>query len=399
MKTFYRMENPIQQYSWGSYDAIAHLTGKGSAETPQAELWMGAHPKASSRIEIDGRWVSLLELIRNDPLTFLGKENAGKYNLSFPFLFKVLAAEKPLSMQTHPDRKKAVTGYARENREGISVNDRKRNYRDDRHKPELICALTPFIGLKGFRKIKYIINAFEGIGLDTDFSGVDFLKKHPDAGGIRFFFKTLLTAEDDLKHRLIEKTMTGIKKLSHAEFECKWIKKLADEYPTDIGILAPLFMNLVRLEPGQAMYLTSGSLHAYLDGTGIELMANSDNVLRGGLTTKHIDVPELLDVLNFEAKDVDIIQPEPISEYEGVYSCPAQEFRLSVIRMPRQGTEMEFTAQNLQIWLCTDGQARLSRIDNGEVFDLVKGASALIVPSRFDCVARGKATLYRAMVP
>jgi len=295
------LENTIQEYAWGSYTAIPELLGNDSpANTPQAELWMGAHPKAPSRVKCNGKWISLLELIDSNSQDILGKKVAQRFKNRLPYLFKVLAAAKPLSIQAHPSIDQACRGFDRENRLGIPLDAPNRNYKDDNHKPECICALTSFWALNGFRKASDMISLMGKIcpsGLKKDF---DMFRQQPNSRGLKKFFKAMMIMDQTPQHQVISDVVKNADRLKDKNAAYQWIIDLHEEYPSDIGILSPIILNLICLEPGQAMFLPSGTLHAYLDGVGIELMANSDNVLRGGLTPKHVDVKELLNVLNFE---------------------------------------------------------------------------------------------------
>ena len=334
MTTIMPLKNTIQEYAWGSTRAIPDLLGYLNSENrPQAELWMGAHPKAPSLAFHNNQWVSLQKLIEQDPETVLGQKVAKKFNNQLPFLFKVLAAEEPLSIQAHPDRDQAQKGFQRENAQKIPLDAAHRNYRDDNHKPECLCALTRFWALSRFRKIKEILRYFEKLKLKQLNSLINGLKKKPTADGLQQFYTTLMYLKQDQKKLIVEEALNKARRFASDHVEFEWMMKLSEHYPNDIGALSPIFLNLVCLEPGQAIYLDAGELHAYLEGLGIELMANSDNVLRGGLTPKHVDVPELLNVLNFEAHDIGLLKPGLSAPSERIYSCPAAEFVLSVISL------------------------------------------------------------------
>jgi len=400
MKKICLMKNTIQEYAWGSHTAIADLVGNNSPSTkPQAELWMGAHPKAPSLVKYDDKWLSLLELIKQFPADILGKDIAAKFDNKLPYLFKVLAASKPLSIQAHPGIKQAKQGFERENRLGIPLDSPNRNYKDENHKPECICALTPFMALCGFRKISEIIFLMEKICLKVLYKELDNLKKQPNPEGMKSFFRSLITINGQRKKQIIEHTITNAQKLSEANPGFKWMINLYKEYPDDMGIFAPVLLNLISLKPGQALFLPSGELHAYLDGLGVELMANSDNVLRGGLTKKHIDVPELLNVLNFEETDVNILLSQKDKDCEGVYHSMAEEFVLSVISDEKNISYTSPEKRSVEIILCTDGKACITDISINENILLKKGTSVIIPSSVNKYSIEGKATLYKASVP
>jgi len=394
------LKNTIQEYAWGSYTAIPELLGNDSpANTPQAELWMGAHPKAPSKVKCNGKWQSLLELIDKNSQDILGEKVAPKFKYRLPYLFKVLAAAKPLSIQAHPSTGQAREGFERENRLKIPLDAPDRNYKDDNHKPECICALTPFRALNGFRKISDIIFFMDKIcppGLKKDF---DLFRHQPDSGGLKEFFKTMMIMDRTTQKQIINDAVKNAGQLQDKNKAYQWITDLNEEYPSDIGVLSPILLNLICLEPGQAMFLPSGTLHAYLDGVGIELMANSDNVLRGGLTPKHVDVAELLNVLNFEERDINILNMETINPCEERYESHAQEFALSVITVKTDMNYYSLDKKSIEILLCTDGDAVVVDLAGNNRVEIKKGVSILIpaVVKKYSII--GDAVLYKAAVP
>jgi mannose-6-phosphate isomerase len=400
MKNIGILNNTVQEYAWGSYTAIPKLLGNDSpTNTPQAELWMGAHPKAPSKVKLNGEWMSLMKLIEKNPKDILGKVVAVKYNNRLPYLFKVLAAAKPLSIQAHPSQAQAKEGFIRENSLGITFDANNRNYKDDNHKPECICALTFFWALNGFRKISGILALLEKIcpqGLKSDLNN---LRVEPNSLGLKKFFQAIMTMGRAQQNQIIADAIINAQKFTEDDQAYKWMIDLHNEYPADIGVFSPILLNLICLKPGQAMFLPAGELHAYLDGVGIELMANSDNVLRGGLTPKHVDVPELLNVLNFEERELDILSPIVSNECERIYSSCAEEFVLSVITLKRDLTCYSPTNRSVEILLCTDGEAIITDLGNNDKLAFDRGKS-IIIPSAVKkyCI-EGNATLYKAAVP
>lgn len=400
MKNIGILNNTVQEYEWGSYTAIPELLGNDSpAKTPQAELWMGAHPKAPSKVKLNGGWMSLMKLIEKNPKDILGKEVAEKYSNRLPYLFKVLAAAKPLSIQAHPSLAQAKEGFIRENSLGIPFDANNRNYKDDNHKPECICALTFFWALNGFRKISGILALLEKIcpqGLKSDLNN---LRGEPNSLGLKKFFQAIMTMSRAQQNQIIADAIINAQKFTEEDQAYKWMIDLHNEYPADIGVFSPILLNLICLKPGQAMFLPAGELHAYLDGVGIELMANSDNVLRGGLTPKHVDVPELLNVLNFEERELYILSPKESNECERIYSSRAEEFVLSVITLKRDLTCYSPTNRSVEILLCTDGEAIITDLGNNDKLAFGRGKS-IIIPSAVKryCI-EGNATLYKAAVP
>ena len=394
------LKNTIQEYAWGSYTAIPELLGNDSpANTPQAELWMGAHPKAPSKLKCNGKWRSLLELIDKNPRGILGEKVAQKFKNRLPYLFKVLAAGKPLSIQAHPSLGQAKEGFERENRLGIPLDAPNRNYKDDNHKPECICALSAFWALNGFRKISAMISLLDKIcppGLTKE---LDLLRRKPDSDGLKKFFQTVMTMDRKSQKRIVDDAVKNARPVKGDNKAYQWMINLYKEYPSNIGVLSPIILNLICLEPGQALFLPAGTLHAYLDGVGIELMANSDNVLRGGLTPKHVDVKELLNVLNFEERDVNILKMEKINSCERRYEINAQEFSLSVIAVK---TDTEYYSPGkrcVEILLCTDGDAVVVDFAENNSVDIKKGMSILIPAVVEKYSIKGDAVFYKAAVP
>ena len=394
------LKNTIQEYAWGSYDAIPALLGlKTPSEKPQAELWMGAHPKAPSLVKVEEQWVSLLELIENNPVDILGKKIADRFNKKLPYLFKVLAAAKPLSIQAHPNRIQARSGYQRENDLGIPIDAFQRNYRDDHHKPECICALTPFWVLSGFRKISDILFDFKTLspmGLESE---IHDLEKSNSSQGLKRFFKALIDLPPDRKRTIIQNVLSLAEEKTSDDPVYRWIMTLNEEFPNDIGIFSPILLNLICLKPGQAMFLPPGDLHAYLEGTSIELMANSDNVLRGGLTSKNIDVNELLEILNFSERQIDILEPRQIRDGEYRYHTDADEFCLSVLLLKKDKVFYSETDRSVEMLLCTQGQATISDFDLDEHIVIEKGVSVIIPAAVKAYAIEGNAEFYKAAVP
>jgi len=394
------MKNTVQEYAWGSYTAIAELLGNSSpSKTPQAELWMGAHPKAPSMVTCDGNWISLLELIEKNPDHILGKKVAKKFDNRLPYLFKVLAAAKPLSIQAHPSIDQAKQGFERENRQGIPIDAYNRNYKDDNHKPECICAHTLFWALNGFRKISSIVGLMEKICPQAMKKQLDTLRRQQSPVELKKIFQTLMTMNHKQRIKIIAHAVSNAKKFTDDDPAYKWMVDLHKEYPADIGVFSPILLNLICLEPGQAMFLPAGELHAYLDGVGIELMANSDNVLRGGLTPKYIDMPELLNVLNFEEREINILETKLINECEWVYTSYAEEFVLSIIHLKRGIRYNSPTHRSVEILLCTNGKATISDLGKNHEVAIDKGKSILVPAGVTKYSLKGNATLYKAAVP
>ena len=400
MKKIGLLKNTIQEYTWGSRAAIPELLGQSvPSEKPQAELWMGAHPKAPSQVLSDGLWRSLPEVIQENPEETLGKKVAARFSNKLPFLFKVLAAEKPLSIQAHPNKEQAEQGFARENELEIPLDAPHRNYRDDNHKPEIICALTPFWALNGFRRIEETLLLLEETRIPDLAEIVSFLRSHSNRDGLKKFFDYLMITDSGKQGKIVEQAVNFAEKRPPEEPVWMWMIKLSEEYPGDIGVLSPLFLNLVRLEPQQAMYLPAGELHGYLEGVGIELMANSDNVLRGGLTPKHIDVQELLSVLNFTDGDLNILNPEILTSGEAIYETEAEEFVLSVLKIRKAVPFSSPLNRSIEIMICTQGEVNVTDLSDGETTLLTKGTSIIVPAAVEQYHIEGEGILYKAAVP
>lgn len=386
---FYKLHNPIKNYDWGTKDFITDLLGLEKSEKPQAELWMGAHPQASSQIIQDEKRIDLFQAIQKEPHKFLGKIIAEKY-ANLPFLFKILSAAKPLSIQAHPDKKQAEIGFQKENAANIPLSAFERNYKDDNHKPELICALTDFDALCGFRSIKEItknLSSFKTVDQIIN----EFLDK-PDIITFRVFFQKLMDLSEERKKKLIRSVLEKTKQSNELSAVISyWINELQHHYPDDIGVLAPLIINIIHLRKNEALYLSAGILHSYLKGTGVEIMANSDNVLRGGLTHKHIDLPELMKTLVWENSQIKIIQPEKNGS-EMIYHTPAEEFELSSLEL--QGEKMIQDADQPEIYLCLKNDMLINK-----TFRIKKGESFFVPAEEKKYLFTGKAKLFRAKVP
>jgi len=400
MRKIALLKNSIQEYEWGSKTAIPELLGRAEpTEKPQAELWMGAHPKAPSSVYCDGVWRSLLEVIAQNPEEVLGRETARRFSNELPFLFKVLAAAKPLSIQAHPNLDQAKEGFLRENENGIPLGAANRNYRDENHKPEIICALTPFWALNGFRQVEEILRLLGEIRVPLLEEALALLRNHSSRQGLKGFFNHLMTMEKDAQVKIVKEVAAYAEKRTERKPVWTWIARLHKEYPGDMGVLSPAFLNLVRLEPQQGMYLPSGELHSYLAGVGIELMANSDNVLRGGLTAKHIDVQELLNILNFSEAKVNILRPERVASGEAVYLTETAEFALSMVTVSEGVSFIGARKRSVEMMICTKGEATVTDLGKGETTGFTQGASIIVPAAVEQYRIEGEATIYKAAVP
>jgi mannose-6-phosphate isomerase len=394
-QNLYYLKNTAQEYPWGSTTMIPRLLGQPEDTLKrQAELWIGAHPKAPSVTEMNGKSVSIIELIDSDPEYILGKDRALRFGGRLPFLLKVLAAESPLSIQVHPDLAAAKEGYERENRAGLDIESPERNYRDANHKPETICALTPFSALNGFRspsEMAALLGAATGNLLRKELRLLD-------TGELKAFYKAIMMMDDAGKKTLFDESMKRLESLKTADKAFDWCLKLGRHYPRDIGFLAPLMLNLVTLEPGQAMNLPAGRLHSYLHGLGIEIMANSDNVIRGGLTAKHMDIPELLRTVVFNSESSSIQNPATAPQGERIFSTMAAEFSLSEIRLEGDRRWSSADRRSAEILLCLEGSSLIGFNGAGS-HPFRRGDCALIPSAAPAYIISGESRIFRASVP
>jgi mannose-6-phosphate isomerase len=399
----------IRTYAWGSRTAIADFTGRQvPAAHPEAELWFGAHPADPAWVETEHGERSLLDVLHEDPEGELGPVVRARFGDVLPFLVKVLAADEPLSLQAHPSAEQAVEGYRREDGRGVPLASPVRNYRDRSHKPELLVALEPFEALAGFRPAECSVELMRALAVSELDPFVNLLAGEPDADGLRALFTTWITAPQPDLDVLVPAVLDGAisyVRSGATEFaaEAKTILELGERYPGDAGVLAAMLLNLVHLAPGEAIYLPAGNLHSYLRGMGVEVMANSDNVLRGGLTPKHVDVPELLRVLDFTPAAAESLHPRLYHEgFELCYRTPTAEFAVSVLTIDGADLGHQIDApcrhDGPQILLCAQGAAVLQAKTN--TLALQRGSAAWVSADdgQIRLVAETPTKLFRATV-
>ncbi|SEG99902.1 mannose-6-phosphate isomerase [Nonomuraea solani] len=370
-----RLATTIRPYDWGSVTALPELFGTEPTGRPQAELWMGAHPGDPSTV--DG--LPLNELIARDPAGTLGEAVAARFGPVLPYLLKVLAIARPLSLQVHPTIEQARAGFADETARGVPLDDYARTYKDASHKPEMVCAITPFHGLCGFRAPAATADLLDRLGLPGLRPWIGTLRTEEPARAVRTVFAEMLDDGSAPLRAEIERAL-----LDSDDFAV--YAGIARACPGDRGVAAALLLHHVTLEPGEALYLGAGVPHAYLGGIGVEIMANSDNVLRCGLTGKHVDVPELMRVVDFTPSDPHVVAPESGAPGEHAYRPPAPEFAL---------TRYDLGTHTLpggvpQIVVCIEGEAVV-----GEV-SLRPGQSAFVPAGAPSTILSGKGVAYRA---
>ncbi|TDE57031.1 mannose-6-phosphate isomerase, class I [Nonomuraea mesophila] len=376
-----RLVTTIRPYDWGSVTALPELFGTEPTGRPQAELWMGAHPGAPSTVA----GIPLNDLIARDPAATLGERSTARFGPALPYLLKVLAIERPLSLQVHPTTAQAEAGFADENARGIPLDDPARTYKDTSHKPEMVCAITPFHGLCGFRDPAATAGLLDRLHLPDLRSWTTALRSAEPRTALRTVFAQML---DDASRPLRDQVEQAL--LSTDDDELAPYAGIARACPGDPGIVAALLLNHIDLLPGQALYLGAGVPHAYLGGIGVEIMANSDNVLRCGLTTKHVDVPELMRVVEFTPAAPHVVHPGDDTAGEHHYRPPALEFALS--RYDLTGEAAHTLPGGVpQIVLCLDGETRL-----GDDLVLRPGQSAFVPAAAAPVRVSGKGMAYRA---
>ncbi|MCW3814694.1 mannose-6-phosphate isomerase, class I [Micromonospora sp. DR5-3] len=336
------LQGRIRDYAWGSRTAIAELQGRPvPSDGPEAELWLGAHPGAPATVDRDGTAVSLTELLLAEPAHWLGERVVGRFGTRLPFLLKVLAADAPLSLQAHPDAEQARVGHA--------ADTERVNYVDPYHKPELLVALSEFEALCGFREPAESAAALAAFGVPALEPVVAALRTGP--AGLREAVRLLLSWPAAERAGLVAAVLTA----EVAGPDAVLARSLAVDYPADPGVLVALLLHHVRLAPGEAIWMPAGNLHAYLRGTGVEIMAASDNVLRGGLTPKRVDVDELLRVLRFEVLDEPVVAPVPVAPGVVTWPVPVDDFALHRVEVAG-GPGVRLALPGPRVVLCRAGK-------------------------------------------
>lgn len=370
------LRGTFQHYAWGTTDAIPELLGEPADGRPFAEYWLGAHPLAPS--VVGGK--PLDALIAEHP-EVIGKASQSAFGDRLPYLVKVLSARHALSLQAHPSREQAEDGFERENAAGLAPDSPERTYRDDWPKPELLVALEEFHGLAGFRDPLRTAALFGGLGVAEELASViGPLTERKGSAALAEVFLDVLSLEGK-RARLSELVCAAAMQKQHSPGElgefARTVLELDEVFPTDPGILAALLMNRVTLRPGDALYVPAGQMHAYLRGTGVEVMANSDNVIRGGLTSKHVDVGELIKVVDFEPSVPKAIHPSSVRAGVQKYKTPCREFDVWRIA-PRAGLDPIRLPgrRSARILLVVDGEVEVAV--GSEQLGLSRGQAAFL---------------------
>ncbi|MHC5795266.1 mannose-6-phosphate isomerase, class I [Lacisediminihabitans sp. FW035] len=398
---FVGITNTPRPYAWGSTTAIAQLLGHEVTGSPEAELWLGAHPGSPSVI-LDptqtGGATDLAEWIDADPTTTLGRFAASG---RLPFLLKVLAAASPLSLQAHPTVEQARAGFDRENELGIALDAPERNYKDAFPKPELIYALSPtFDALCGFRpldEVRALLHALIDASLaleDPQPQPLEDLLDSLSGSDVALpeTFEWLIGRRTGVATLVSLVTTLASRGVAGYDAEMATVSQLAEEYPGDPGIVIALLLNRVTLAAGEALYLPAGNIHAYLSGLGVELMAASDNVLRGGLTPKHVDVPELLDVLDFTPVPVPYLRSTSPADGVAAFTPDVADFEL--LRVDGMFLDASVTLTGPAIALCTAGEVSISGAASSVA--LVLGDAVYITPDEAGLRFTGSGTVFVA---
>lgn len=384
-----KLINSIQHYAWGSKTALTDLYGIANPDNqPMAELWMGAHPKSSSQIQdAGGKICALRDVIAADKTGLLGEKVAARFG-ELPFLFKVLCADNPLSIQVHPNKKASEAGFARENAAGIALDAAERNYKDPNHKPELVFALTPFLAMNAFREFSAIATLLQPVA-EAHPAIADFLAS-PDADRLSTLFASLLNMQGDVKTRALGILNAALANQQGEPWET--IRFIARYYPDDSGLFSPLLLNVVKLNPGEAMFLFAETPHAYLQGVALEVMANSDNVLRAGLTPKYIDIPELVANVKFVPEPAATLLTRPQKHgAELDFPIPVDDFAFALHDLDAEGSDV--AQQSAAILFCIEGDAILSRGE--QQLHLLPGESAFIAANESPVRLSGRGRVAR----
>jgi mannose-6-phosphate isomerase len=409
-----QLRGSVQHYQWGGYEFIPGLLNVQNEERkPFAELWIGTHPKSPASVEVSGKTASLEDVIRRAPEEILGPAVSSRFGGRLPYLLKVLDARKMLSIQAHPDKRQAEEGFARENAAGISLQSAHRNYRDDNHKPEVHVALSQFWMLQGFRPLEEIAETFmsfpELIPVMPDLDG-RLSAAGSDTGArcdlLRDLYGSVMRMPQARVDNILTQTISRLERerpvdKSGHDF---WALRAARSFPLtgghyDRGILAIYMLNLLHLQPGQCTFQPAGVLHAYLEGITVELMANSDNVLRGGLTPKHVDVEELMHTLSFKSGITPVLRGDRVSSTDTVYRTSAEEFELSRIELSPGESHSRRAGHGPDSMIVLEGSAWV-RSESGSL--LLKRGGIVMAPDALAYTLESEArqaTIFRASVP
>jgi mannose-6-phosphate isomerase len=383
------LDSPIRRYAWGSHTAIATLQGRPApTDDPEAELWIGAHPTGPSRFAVSGG--ALSDAIAADPAGLLGAERVERYGPRLPFLLKVLAAAQPLSLQAHPDLRQAQEGHAADEAKHPS----ERNYVDAWHKPELLVAVAEFDALCGFRDPTESAKLLGALNLAALRPTVDALGRLDVSTALREGVHSVLTVRPDERAGLVDAVVAACAEHLGEHPAYGLAVELAAAYPGDLGVLVAMLLNRVPLAPGEAVFMPAGNLHAYLRGVGVEIMAASDNVLRGGLTPKRVDVAELLRVVRFEVLADPVLHPRAVGPGVVTWPVPVDDFALHRALVGADTPAVTLPGAGPRVALCLRGSVRVD--DGVSAVVLTSGQAAFAPAGRPGLAVSGDGELYQA---
>ena len=395
----FKLKGKVQNYAWGGYQYIPSLLGFANAENkPCAEYWMGAHPSASSDLIIDNQPVSLFQLIQGNSTEII-TEKVYKQFGELPYLFKILDVKEMLSIQVHPSKTEAVKGFEAEEAAGIPINAANRNYKDKNHKPEVMVALSEFWLLHGFKPEAELERLLEDV---QEFNILKPLFRREGYKGLYQFVMEMNQPHIDamvaplVRHELRRKANNELTKAQPGWWVSKLFEGKTEIKNIDRGIFSIYFFNIVKAEKGEAVFQGAGVPHAYLEGQNVELMANSDNVLRGGLTPKHIDVPELMKHTLFHAVVPNVMKGNSIDAIEKNYPCPVPDFGINKIEI--NGNVYGSVAASFEILIVIEGGAVLNA--GNLSLTIKKGESVAVLPGQeYNIASSGQCLLFKAFVP
>ena len=400
----WEIQGRLQHYEWGSHTAIPEFLGRDSDDRPWAELWFGAHPVAPALHAHSGE--PLDRLIAGEPRRLLGNEVLRGFGPTLPYLLKIIAPQKPLSLQVHPSRAHAQESFAAENAAGLALDADERNYRDDNHKPELVLALTQFEALCGFRTPRRAAAILEGLDTELTRRLHQLLIDQPHAQGMRAAFRAIVSpALQPSAEMVAEVAQACAARLARDESPSPRIDRivcmLQEHYPGDPGVVAALLLNPVTMQPGEAMYVPAGVIHAYMSGTAVEIMAASDNVLRAGLTPKKVDAAEMLQCVSVLAAPPMRIAPEQLTPTTVAYYVPTDDFELTLTTVEDGPGSFQprhhIPGIGPRIFLCLEGDILL---ENGGGRAHIQAGQAIFVPAAAGAVqVGGTGKLVQACVP
>ncbi|HWB28815.1 MAG TPA: mannose-6-phosphate isomerase, class I [Chitinophagaceae bacterium] len=394
----FKLKGKVQHYAWGGFEFIPHWLGiENTAHKPYAEFWMGAHPSASAALMTNEAEILLHSAVQNEPARFLGQKVFKQFG-ELPYLFKILDVKDMLSIQVHPTKAGAIEGYEAEEAAGVLLQAPSRNYKDKNHKPEVMVALSEFWLLHGFLEKEALLEVLMNT---PEFGGMEDIFNLEGYKGLYQYVMELPQEEvNSLLTPLVKRELKAKEEGSLTKKQPGWwVSKLYGGKDADIidrGVFSIYFFNIVKALPGEAIFQGAGVPHAYLEGQNVELMANSDNVLRGGLTPKHVDVPQLLKHTVFEGTVVNIMPGEKLGEGEAVYNCPVPDFGISKIGLVA-GQQATGSSSSMEIIVVIDG---LLQVQGSNTIHARSGEAVAILPGENYRITTTQHVLaYKAFVP